>query len=117
MIKHKYNATKTKIGGITFDSKLEANCFKFLGDKIVELQPSFELQPKFRDMQGNNIRAIKYIADFMILHNRKIIVIDAKGFPTDVYKMKAKMLAFHHPFLEFYAVKSVKQLKELLETL
>ncbi|MEJ8752644.1 DUF1064 domain-containing protein [Lagierella sp. ICN-221743] len=99
MYRNKYNARKTIIDGIKFDSKKEAYRYRELklllkaGEiKDLELQPKFTLQDSFKH-QGKTQRKITYIADFKYYDNLKKcwIVEDTKGFKTDVYNIKKKM--------------------------
>jgi len=55
----------------------------------------FTLQPKFR-WQGKGIRAITYRADFSYydVNIKKFVVEDVKGFKTEKYQIKRKMLIF-----------------------
>jgi len=53
-------------------------------------QPAFILQDRF-EHNGKHHRAIKYVADFRYIKNKKTIVEDVKGMETDVYKMKRKL--------------------------
>lgn len=100
----KYNAKKTVVDDIKFDSKREAEryCELKLLEKAkeirnLELQPRFLLQNKFKDKQGNTHRKIEYVADFLYIDkDDKAIVEDVKGVLTDVYKIKKKM------FLKIY---------------
>lgn len=98
-MKHKYNAKKTVVDGITFDSKKEAVRYKELKalelvGKIdrLELQPRFVLMDGFR-YEGKAIRKIEYIADFLYrdLSTYELVVEDVKGVKTDVYKLKKKL--------------------------
>ena len=95
--RNKYNAKKTKIDGNTFDSVKEAEYYKELEllRKTGEIK-WYCLQPTFILSEG-----IKYKADFIVLDKNKpkvhkdkyqIHVIDVKGFKTDVYKLKKKLL-------------------------
>ena len=68
---NKYRNRKTIVNGIKFDSKAEAN--RYIELKMLErngyiekliLQPKFELQSKYKNNKGENIRAITYKADF-----------------------------------------------------
>jgi len=109
---NKYRNKKVKCNGIVFDSKKEAN--RYIELKIIEkagriedltLQPSFELQPKFR-YNDKAERSIKYIADFKYFCNKKkcYIVEDVKsdnGFRTEVYRLKRKMLLYKYPNIIF----------------
>lgn len=108
----KYKNTKTIVDGIQFDSKLEARAYVYLRDNpnylIYELQPKFELQEKFA-YRGKTIRAINYIADFLIAYRDVFYVVDAKGVETPEFKLKMKMLHYKYPALNFVLLKSIKQ--------
>ena len=100
----KYNAVKTQIDGIIFDSKKEAEYYKNLlllkqaGEVIdIKLQPEFELQEEYVK-DGVKIRPIKYIADFLVVYkDGHIEIIDTKGYRKDkVYLLKKKL--FHYKF-------------------
>lgn len=94
--KSKYGAVKTEVDGIKFDSKHEAKRYQEL--RLLEqageitnlrLQVPFELIPKSK--YGMPIR---YIADFMYNdRNGQLIVEDAKGVKTPVYRLKRRMMA------------------------
>lgn len=111
MYRSKYNARKAVIDGITFDSKKEAGYYcelkmlKMAGKvKEFEMQVPFELQPKFKH-GGNTVRAIKYLADFVVTYtDGHVEVVDVKGDPTDVYKLKRKMLLYRYPDINFREV-------------
>lgn len=81
--------------GIVFASKWEAQAYLILKEELgldsFTLQPSYELQEKFRDEDGKAIRAIKYEADFLVYDEH---IVDTKGFETDVFKMKEKIFKF-----------------------
>ena len=100
----KYNAVKTQIDGIIFDSKKEAEYYKNLlllkqaGEVVdIKLQPEFELQEGYVK-DGIKIRPIKYIADFLVVYkDGHIEIIDTKGYRKDkVYLLKKKL--FHYKF-------------------
>jgi len=105
----KYRSRKATVDGITFDSRKEARKYEELkllkrAGEIVdfELQPEFELQPGFRDRDGNWVRPIKYRADFLVrYHNGRVVVIDTKGYRTKEYAIKRKMLLYRYPGIEF----------------
>ena len=111
----KYNSKKIKIDGITFHSELEGRCYIFLKDKVknLELQPKFLLQEKFK-YRNKTIRKIEYIADFKFDYQSVEYIIDSKGLETPVFKLKYKLLVGKYPKLNFYTVKSLKKLRELL---
>lgn len=101
--KNKYNAKKTVVDGIEFDSKDESLYYlhlkekKELGEiKDFDLQPEFELQPAFRK-KGKKWLPIKYKADFLVFHHDgSIDVIDVKGFETADFKLKKKMFEYKY---------------------
>lgn len=96
----KYRNKKTEVNGIKFDSKKEAERYSFLLHWLnvglitnLKLQPEFTLQEAFKTPEGENVKAIRYRADFSyITKEGKPIVEDVKGVKTDVYKMKYKMM-------------------------
>lgn len=96
----KYNAKKVEYKGIVFDSKVECEYYQYLEKKMngvtyncIEIQPRYELIPKFGDQ-----RKTEYIADFALyLDNDLIEVIDAKGMATTTAKLKAKLFRYKYP--------------------
>lgn len=93
----KVNKYGNKKGG-GFDSKREAKRFGELQlleriGEITELetQPVYELIPK-----QDGERRCDYRADFRYKENGKIVVEDCKGFRTEVYRIKRKLLLFRH---------------------
>lgn len=105
---NKYFNKKVIVDGIKFDSKKEAKRYtelKILKKagliKELELQKVFEIQPKYRNNKGDNIRAITYKADFFYydIKREQYIVEDTKGYRTDVYKLKKKLFEYQYPNL------------------
>lgn len=97
---NKYGAKKVKApDGQVFDSTQEFQRYGVLrllerAGKISNLrrQVSFELIPK---QEGE--RACTYIADFVYTDaNGDLIVEDSKGFRTDAYKIKRKLMLWVH---------------------
>lgn len=105
----KYHNKKTEVNGIVFDSKAEAERYKFLlslenvgAIRNLKMQVPFILQPSFK-CKGKNVQSIRYIADFVydapdVAGNLIKVVEDVKGFKTKEYEMKAKMFAFQYGF-------------------
>lgn len=100
---NKFNARKTRVSGILFDSAKEAARYEEL--KLAEyagqirdlkLQPEFELQPGFRDRNGKKHQPVKYRADFQYIEDGQIVVEDTKGFPTQTWKLKQKLFLYHY---------------------
>lgn len=85
------NAKKTEAYGIVFDSKLESYMYGLLENARIEFkhQEVIVLQNKF-NYNGEAVRAIKCVVDFWLVDHD--IIIDTKGFATDVSKLKFKLL-------------------------
>ena len=97
---NKYHNKKCFYKGMTFDSKKERDYYVILemmlkNKQITDLktQVKFELQPSFK-FNGKTIRSINYIADFTYVKDEKLIIVDTKGYRTEVYKLKKKMMQF-----------------------
>ena len=109
---NKYHAVKANIDGFTFDSKAEAGHYVQLryeaevGD-ITDLQvhPRYELLHAFTH-NGKKIAGIYYEADFSYTQDGKQVVVDVKGFKTDVYRLKLKFLLSLYPDIDFQEVKA-----------
>lgn len=73
----------------------KAGVISHLQEQVVyELIPS-----QYRIVNGKKKcieRAIKYIADFQYVENGNTVVEDAKGFRTDVYRIKKKLMLYFH---------------------
>lgn len=95
----KYNNVKVKLDGEWFDSHKEGLRYRELqllerAGEIsgIERQVTYELIPK---QPGE--RAMKYIADFRYKNKEgQTIVEDVKGFKTEVYKIKRKLMKYVH---------------------
>lgn len=99
----KYN--NAKYNG--YDSKREAKRaaeLKLLEKEGVishlQEQVVYELIPsQYRIVNGKKKcieRAMKYIADFQYVENGNTVVEDAKGFRTEVYRIKKKLMLYFH---------------------
>lgn len=91
---NKYGARKVYVDGIKFDSKHESDRYRELvilqraGEiSDLKLQVPFELIPK-----QDGERACCYKADFTYIENGQLVVEDAKGYKTEVYKLKKKLM-------------------------
>lgn len=87
-----------------FASKWELRVYEWLRRMIpaehLHLQPAFLLQPECRDDLGRIVRPVRYFADFLISRRPRVeedaplaeedIVVDAKGWRTEIFRMKAK---------------------------
>lgn len=110
---NKYRNKKVVIDGIKFDSKLES--MKYLELKLLErvgeikdlkLQVTFELQPSYKK-NNKIVKAINYVADFVYydVNKKKTIIVDTKGYRTEIYKLKKKIFEYKYPNLEIEEVK------------
>ena len=84
--------------GQVFDSVKEFHrwgCLRLLerAGRITDLkrQVKYELIPK-----QDGERACTYIADFTYYEDGKLVVEDCKGFKTDAYKIKKKLMLWVH---------------------
>jgi hypothetical protein len=105
---HKYHAKPTDVDGIRFASQREAIRYKQLrllertGEiRDLELQPVFPLHvvKLYRNNWPIELATVaKYIADFRYLDKRsgEIVVEDAKGFKTETYRLKKKLVEAIH---------------------
>lgn len=96
----KYHSKKVIVDGIEFHSKKEGNRYlqlKKLQDEGIisdlKLQVPFILIEPFV-LNKKRYRKMEYIADFVYTRDGKQIVEDTKGYRTDVYKIKKKLMAY-----------------------
>ena len=103
------NVEKRTYDGIVFDSIME---MKFYRDVVLpqvesgeithyELQREYILQPAFRN--GNkSVKPIVYVADYYLEYaDGRVEVIDIKGCPDSVAKLKRKMFWYVYPNLTY----------------
>ena len=98
--KSKYRNTRVTYNGIQFDSKKELSRYLVLKDMEDRGEISkLELQPPF-SIYINGVRICLYKADFCYYNNNtcKRVVEDTKGFRTEVYKLKKKMVEAYYGF-------------------
>lgn len=96
----KYKNQKIIVNKIKFDSKKEEKRYQELllmqkAGLITDLkrQVPYILVPAFNSNK-KRYRNMRYIADFTYKQNGKEIVEDAKGYRTEVYKIKKKLMAY-----------------------
>lgn len=115
------NATKVEIDGIKFRSKLEAFAYKRFKEEGLDFEyeaHTYTIIEKFEYM-GEKLRAATLTPDF--INQDKRIMIEVKGFETDMSKIKRKLLkrVLHlaREDWQIYIVKSQKQVNELIDKL
>ena len=88
----KYRAVPTIVDNVRFASKKEARRYSDLKLLIhAKAIKDLVLQPKFViDVDG--VHVCTYIGDFQYTEGNEVIVEDCKGFKTDVYKLKKKLM-------------------------
>jgi hypothetical protein len=91
---HKYHARPVVVDNIRFDSRREAGRYTEL--KLLERAKSISnLQTQVRyPLEVNGIIVSHYVADFKYFDTvKKVWVVeDAKGFVTDLYRLKKKLV-------------------------
>jgi hypothetical protein len=106
---NKYNARKTEIDGITFDSLAEGKRYGELklmynnGD-IDRLQ----VHPRYVIWEGIDPKGkkqkIEYEGDFTYIENGAQVVEDVKGVLTAVFRLKKKMFTCRYPDIKFVEI-------------
>ena len=100
----KYNSKRVEFQGITFDSKMECDFYKYLlelkeAGKVlsITLQPTMMLIGKF-EKYGKKFRSITYTPDFYVEYSdgRKEYI-DVKGFSTDASELRRKLFDSIYP--------------------
>mgnify|MGYP003661348314 CR=1 FL=1 len=94
---------RVTVQGVKFDSKREAKHWLVLRDRLdkgeianLRTQVAYELHGKSGPILTPTGKIMRYIADFVYVDwnlNGKEIIADAKGYQTDVSKMKLAILA------------------------
>lgn len=91
----KYHSKKETVDGITFASRKEASRYRQL--KLMEKAKAIQglaMQVKFPLIKkSEHGREIKYVADFVYYEDGHLVVEDVKGYRTDVYKLKKRLMA------------------------
>lgn len=101
----KYGNRQVELDGLRFDSKREAQ--RYVELKLLErageisdlqLQVPFEIIPGVADEQTGRIlqKPTTYIADFTYRDHGQFVVEDAKGYRTEVYRLKRKLMLWRH---------------------
>ena len=97
-VRSKYGNRKVTLYGMTFDSKKEGERYMFLRSEQLaghisnlRCQVPFVVIPPVDKELGT-----KYIADFVYEKDGKMVVEDAKGFRTEVFKIKKKLMRWRY---------------------
>jgi hypothetical protein len=96
----KYAAKPTILDGIRFASKREAGRYGELKNlERAGIISGLTLQPKF-PLIVHGTKVCTYIGDFAYIEDQKCVVEDVKGFKTDAYILKRKLLLALQPGLD-----------------
>lgn len=100
--KNKHNADPTWVHGRWYASKKEAQYAKTLWlAKAAGTVLYWHEQVPFRFSSG-----VKYFVDFMVCYSDHTLeYVEVKGYETDVYKLKMRMLADEYPDVEIVVVR------------
>lgn len=91
---HKYNAVRTDIDGIKFDSKKEAMYYRWLNLRVISGEIIFFLRQVPFHLPGG----VTYRVDFQEFHSDgSVHFIDVKGMKTNDFIMKKKMVEDLYP--------------------
>ena len=82
--------------------------------KSFKMQFPYELQEKFTK-NGKTYRAISYVADFVVVYNDFIEVVDTKGKETVEFKIKKKLFEYKYPELHLKIIQFYAKTSEWLE--
>ena len=119
VVKTKYKSVRTEIDWIKFSSKLESRFYQWIISQpkitLIELQPKFILQDKFRTKDWEAIRAITYIADFYIEYEWDRYYVDSKGNKDNVFKIKYKI--WQKRYWQDNILLVCKSIKELMSSI
>ena len=93
-MKHKFKAIPSQYDGIHFSSKKELKRYLELKNLQSRGDIIFFLRQVPFHIPGNT----KYVCDFLIFwSNDNVTIEDVKGFKTDIYKLKKKLVEHHYP--------------------
>ena len=115
------NATKVDKYGLHFRSKLELytyEAFMNAGIPVLYEPKHFTLLDKF-EYNGEKIRAITYLPDFIGKWNGKRFIVECKGLMGDSFPLRYKLFKYylkkHRSTAKVYLVRNHKQVDEMIE--
>ena len=104
--KNKFKSKPTEVNGHAFPSKLEAAVYNYLlkREYLKEIR-DIKMQQTVVLQGGPRETRITWRVDFSFVRciDGELVYVEAKGFPTDVYKLKLKLFMMNPPAdLEIY---------------
>ena len=112
----KLQSIECTVDGINFQSRLEARRYTQLKQMEKEgvihnlvLQPKFLIQEKFEDPYTHKkYQPIHYIGDFLyVAEGCQQVVEEIKGFATEVFRLKFKLVIHKYPEIKFVLLKKI----------
>lgn len=96
-IRVKEDPAQRTADGIVFHSRHEMNVYlQFAGllraRTIIDLQRQVPFPIRVTDPNGKLVDVFKWIADFVVTDRDRVSIIDAKGYATETYKLKKKLV-------------------------
>lgn len=94
----KYGSKKTEYNGRMYDSKYEAEIayeldMRMRAKEFTAIEPQFKIQLYTYDKELKQIPIFKYYCDFKCTKpDGTYLLVEAKGFRTDIYRAKHKIL-------------------------
>ena len=99
--RHKFHAKPSKADGIHFDSKKEKEFYH----KLKILQKAGEVVGFLRQVPIRFSSGTKYVMDFLVFYsNGTCKGYEIKGYETDSWKIKSKLIADEFPWLDLEVV-------------
>ncbi len=91
--RNKYNNKKTIYNGHKYDSKKEAE-YAFRLDVLIKSKDVLDYSRQVRiNLDVNGVKVCAYIVDFIVVYpDGREEYVDVKGYKTDVYRIKKKLL-------------------------
>jgi len=105
---NKYNATKTTVGGYTYQSAKEARYSLFLDSEVAAGRiKSYKRQYRMSlDVNGKHIA--NYYADFLVYHENGVEeIVDVKGVVTPLFLLKFRLAQALYPNYKYSIVKNI----------
>jgi hypothetical protein len=88
-LRHKFNAVRTEVDGITFPSKAEARYY----ERLKARQMAGEVVGFLRQVPFHLPGGVRYIVDFLEFHtDGSVHFIDLKGVETSEFKTKMRLM-------------------------
>jgi len=99
----KYGNRKVWADGFCFDSEKERDYYNTLKLLLrAGVIKGFGRQPEFLLTEGTgpHDRGTSYRADFIVWYMDRVEIVDTKGFETETFKLKLKMMKEKYPEIE-----------------